>query len=186
MPGLLMGSEKASFKARGLPPCLFYCVYRGYWLWYYFKAMKQVSLPKTVQAIAWNTADRVKRLTSLWWGGIGCRIAFIMSLAVVLVSALIGMFLLGEGTRSQEAEIRGRAYFIGNYVSSLAVDDITLENRPELYRKLMPSYLSPGYISRGLLYLRVHNRTGNLLDDSRPHGDRGGQFRARRISMPRA
>jgi signal transduction histidine kinase len=140
--------------------------------------MMQVSLPKTVQAIAWHTADRASKLTSLWRGGIGCRIAFIMSLAIVLASAFIGMFLLWEGTRSQEAEIRGRAYFIGSYFSSIAIDDIKLENRPELYRKLMHAYLSPGYISRDLLYLRVYNRTGTLLVDSKPHGDRGEQFRA--------
>lgn len=140
--------------------------------------MMQAFLPKTVRTIARNTADRVKKLTSLWWGGIGCRIAFIMSIAIFLVSSLIGMFLLWEGTRSREAEIRGRAAFIGSYFSSLAIDDIRSENRPELYRKLMPAFLSPGYISRDLLYLRVYGRTGELLIGSKPHGDRAEQFSA--------
>jgi len=127
--------------------------------------MMQVSLLKTVQAIAWNTADRVKKLTSLWWGGIGCRIAFIMSRTIFLVSAFIGMFLFWEGTRSPEAEIRSRVYFIGSYFPFLSIDDIKLEDRPELYRNLMPAYLSPGDISRDLLYIRVYNRTGMLLVD---------------------
>lgn len=138
--------------------------------------MKQVFPPKIVRAIAWNTADRVKKLMSLWWGGIGCRIAFIMSLAIFLVSSFIGVFLLWEGIHSREAEIRGRASFIGSYFSSLAIEDIRSENRPELYRKLMPAFLSPGYISRDLLYLRVYDRTGRLLIGSKPRGDKDEQF----------
>lgn len=115
-----------------------------------------------------NMVYRVRSLSSYWWGGIGCRVAFIMSLAILIVSAFISAFLLWEGTRSREAEIRGRALFIGGYYSALAAEDIIAGNRRELYRKLKPAFLSQGYVSRDLLYLHVYDRTGRFLTGNMP------------------
>jgi signal transduction histidine kinase len=118
---------------------------------------------KAIKNSAKNMTFRARSVSSLQWGGIGCRVAFIMSLALLLVSVLLGVFLLWEGHRSREAEIRGRALFIGNYFSSLAIDDIVTGNRSELYRKLAPAFLSPGHVSRDLLYLRIYDRAGQFL-----------------------
>ncbi len=103
-----------------------------------------------------------------WWGGIGCRVAFLMSLVIVLVASLIGLFLLREARRSQEAELRGRALYVANYFAALAADDIRREDRAEVYRKLMPAFLAPGEASRDILFLMAYGRSGNLLIGNSP------------------
>ena len=118
--------------------------------------------------IAKKVAFRARSLSSLWWGGIGCRVAFIMSLAILLVSAFISAFLLWEGARSRESEIRGRALFIGGYVAALAAEDIMTGDRQELLLKLTPAFLPQGSVSRDLLYLRVYDRMGQFLTGSMP------------------
>ena len=120
-----------------------------------------------------NMAHRVRPISSLWWGGIGCRVSFIMSQAILIVTAYISAFLLWEGTRSRESEIRGRALFIGGYFPALAAEDIITGNRRELYRKPAPTFFSQGYVSRDLLYLHVYDRTGQLLTGTMPGGHNG-------------
>ncbi len=134
--------------------------------------MTHDSQPKAVQTVARNVADRLKKVTLLWWGGIGCRVAFLMSLAIVLVSIVVGFFLLSEGKRAEERELRSRAYYIGSYFSALAIDDIITENRYELYRKLTPAFLAQEHSphDRDLLYLIVYDRTGNVLTGKTPNG----------------
>jgi signal transduction histidine kinase len=118
-----------------------------------------------IQNIAKNIASRARSFSSPWWSGIGCRVAFIMSIAIILVSMLVGFFLLSEGKRAEERELRSRAYYIGSYFSSLAIDDIITENRYELYRKLTPAFLAQEHSprDRDLLYLIVYDRAGNIL-----------------------
>ena len=117
-------------------------------------------------------ADKVRKTASQWWRGIGCRVAFIMSLAIVLVSMLVGFFLLSEGKRAEELELRGRAYYIGSYFSALAIDDIITENRNELYRKLTTAFLAQEHSprNRDLLYLIVYDRTGNFITGKTTNG----------------
>ena len=117
-------------------------------------------------------ADKVRQTASQWWWGIGCRVAFAMSLAIVLVAMLVGFFLLSEGKRAEELELRSRAYYIGSYFSALAIDDIITENRYELYRKLTPAFLAQEHSPRGrdLLYLIVYDRAGNILTGKTPDG----------------
>jgi len=117
-------------------------------------------------------ADKVRQTASQWWCGIGGRVAFIMSLAIVLVSMLVGLFLLSEGKRAEELELRSRAYSIGSYFSALAIDDIITENRYELYRKLTPAFLAQEHSprDRDLLYLIVYDRAGNILTGKTPDG----------------
>jgi signal transduction histidine kinase len=123
-----------------------------------------------IQNTAKNIASWVRSFSSRWWDGIGCRVAFIMSLAILLVSVFISAFLLWEGTRYRESEIRARALFIGGYYSSLAAEDIITGDRQELYRKLTPAFLSQGDVSRDLLYLRVYDSLGHFLTGSIPRG----------------
>ncbi len=80
-----------------------------------------------------------------------------------MVVALLGAFLLWEGRRNQQAELRNRVTFIGSYFSSLAVNDIVTEDRGQLYRKLSPAFLSRGSVSTDLAYLMVYDRAGRLL-----------------------
>ena len=123
-----------------------------------------------IQNTAKKIASSVRSFSSLWWGGIGCRVAIIMSLAILFVSVFISAFLLWEGSRFRESEIRGRSLFIGGYFSALAAEDIITGNRRELYRKLTPAFLSQGDVSRDLLYLRVYDRLGRFLTGSMLRG----------------
>ena len=93
-----------------------------------------------------------------------------MSLAIVLVVVLIGVFILWEGRRAQDAEMRSKAFMIATYFSTLAVDDIITENQYELYRKTLPAFVA-GIGSdheQDLMYLAVYTRNGQLLFGKTP------------------
>ncbi|MEK6745163.1 MAG: ATP-binding protein [Nitrospirota bacterium] len=138
-------------------------------------------------------ADKVRQTASQWWGGIGCRVAFFMSLAIFLVVALIGVFMLWEGRRAQDAEMRSKAFTIANYLSRLAAADIIAENQFELYRKTIPAFVTGDGSDKeqDLVYLVVYNRNGQLLFGKTPEGiitatdpeERPGQDRA--AAVPR-
>jgi signal transduction histidine kinase len=113
--------------------------------------------------IAARVISRLRQLRTPWWGGIGCRISFLISLAICLVVTLLGTYLFWEGKRNQQTDLRSRVYFIGSYFSSLALDDILSEDRQALYRKLIPAFQSRGSMSNDLVYLVVYDRTGRLL-----------------------
>jgi signal transduction histidine kinase/HAMP domain-containing protein len=106
-----------------------------------------------------------------------------MSLAICLVVALLGTFLLWEGKRNQHMEIRNRVFFIGSYFSSLAIDDIVTEDRQELYRKLSPAFLSRGNVSNDLVYLIVYNRAGHLLIANAPRDIIGSRIEGSSSSL---
>jgi len=132
-------------------------------------------------------ADKIRQTATQWWGGIGCRVAFLMSLAIFLVVVLIGALFLWEGRRASDAEIRGKAFTIASYISSLAVDDIITENQYGLYRKIIPAF-GTGEGSdkeQDLAYLAVYGRHGQFLIGKTPDGiitakdpaERSGQAR---------
>jgi len=114
----------------------------------------------------------VRKIASLSWGGIGCRVAFIMSLAIVLVSVLVGFFLLSEGKQAQQRALRSRAYDLGSFFSSFAIDDIVSANTSELTRKLLPLFPAEERFpdERDLIYLIVYDRTGEVLVATSPAG----------------
>ena len=117
-------------------------------------------------------ADKVRLIASRWWGGIGCRVAFLMTLAIFLAVAMISGFILWEGRRAQDAEIRGKAFTIASFVSRLAVDDIITENQDELYRKIIPAFVTGDGADKeqDLLYLIVYKQNGQLLFGKTPEG----------------
>ncbi len=51
-------------------------------------------------------AAYARQVTSGWWGGIGCRVSFVMTMALVLVAALAGAFFFWEGELNLDIEIR--------------------------------------------------------------------------------
>ncbi len=133
-------------------------------------------------------ADKVRQTASQWWGGVGCRVSFLMSLALLLVAVLIGTFLLWEGRRAHDAEIRSKAFSIASYFSRLAVDDIITENQYELYRKTLPAFATgegPDKV-QDLLYLAVYNRYGQLLFGKTPDGIIAANDPAKRAGQDRA
>jgi signal transduction histidine kinase len=103
-----------------------------------------------------------------WWGSIGCRISFMMSLAILLIVVTLGTFLVREGRREQQAEVRSRLLFIGSYLSSLTVDDIRDDDRNALHRKLSLPFLAEPNALSGLAYLVVYNKEGKLLATNAP------------------
>ena len=133
-------------------------------------------------------ADKVRQTALQWWWGIGCRVAFFMSLAIFLVVALIGVFILWEGRRAQDAEMRGKAFTIAGYFSRLAADDIITENQHELYRKIIPAFATGDGPDKeqDLIYLVVYNRNGQLLFGKTPDGIITAKDPAKRPGQDRA
>lgn len=118
---------------------------------------------KALTHTAVAAAGAVTSMASRWWGGIGCRVAFIMFLAILLVSSFVGAFLLREARISQEADMRGRALYIGSYFAAQAFDDLLREDRRELQRKIAPAFQAQGDTSRDLVSLAVFDRSGRML-----------------------
>ncbi len=108
---------------------------------------------------------KMRLAATQWWGGIGCRISFFFSLALFLVAALIGMFFLHEGRAAIDAEVRGRALYVGRYFSALMSDDIIEGNALEIHKKLLPAFLAHDRqpTSSDLVYVIVYNRSGNVI-----------------------
>ena len=100
-----------------------------------------------------------------WWGGIGCRVAFFMSLALLLVAVLVGIFFFWEGKRAVDAEIRSRQLYVARHMAALIADDVITENRYEIYRKLASAFLPQGdrQHDEDLIYLMAYNRRGELI-----------------------
>lgn len=100
-----------------------------------------------------------------WWGGIGCRVSFFMSTALVLVAFLVGSFFFWQGKRALEEEIRGRALYVAKNLSALTADDIEAENKQAIYRKITPTFPANENTSSGsdLLYIIVYKHTCEML-----------------------
>jgi signal transduction histidine kinase len=95
-----------------------------------------------------------------------------MSLAIFLVSALIGVFFLWEGRKARDAEVRSRALYAGRFFSSLVSDDIAAENRNEIKRKITTAFLAQEDLFRenGLVYLITYGKNGQLILGKTPAG----------------
>ncbi len=100
-----------------------------------------------------------------WWGGLGSRVAFFMSLALFLVAAVVGAFFYGEGKTALDAEIKSRALYTARHLATLTVEDIITQNTYEIYKKILPAFIAyDGVISdQDLLYVLVYNRAGELM-----------------------
>lgn len=106
------------------------------------------------------------QVTSGWRGGIGCRVSFVMTMALVFVAALAGAFFFWEGEQNLDIEIRGRAMIhVARELAALTADDIITGIRFELYKKLTPPFTAcKEILSRGtLLYLMIYNHNCDLL-----------------------
>jgi hypothetical protein len=52
------------------------------------------------KSITSTFAAYARQVTSGWWGGIGCRVSFVMTMALVLVTAIAGAFFFWEGEKT--------------------------------------------------------------------------------------
>lgn len=110
-------------------------------------------------------ADPMRQTIGRWWGGIGCRLSFLMSAALILVALLAGAFFFWQGKNALTAEIRSKALYVAKVLSALTVDDITTGNRNEIRKKIEPAFTSNDDAQSGsdLLYLMIYDRTCDLL-----------------------
>jgi signal transduction histidine kinase len=111
------------------------------------------------------TAEPVRQTIARWWGGIACRISFLMSSALILVAVLVGAFFFWQGKNALDAEIRNRAFYVARGLSALTVGDIIAGNRDEIHKKIEPAFTSSDEAQFGsdLLYLVIYNRACDLL-----------------------
>lgn len=109
--------------------------------------------------------ERIHRAVERWWGGVGCRVSFFMSAALILVAALGAAFFFWQGKKVLDEEIRGRALYVAKDVSALTVDDIITGNRLEIYNKITPPFIAnedtPSVSD--LLYIMVYKHSCELL-----------------------
>jgi signal transduction histidine kinase/HAMP domain-containing protein len=100
-----------------------------------------------------------------WWGSVGSRVAFFMSVALFLVAVFVGAFFFREGKIALDAEIKNRALYTARHLATLTVDDIITQNTYEIYKKILPAFIAyDGVISdQDLLYVLVYNRDGGLM-----------------------
>jgi signal transduction histidine kinase len=110
-------------------------------------------------------AEPVRQTIARWWGGIGCRISFLMSSALILVAVLVGAFFFWQGKNALDAEIRNRALYVARGLSALTAGDIITGNRDEIHKKIETAFTSSDEAQSGsdLLYLVIYNRACDLL-----------------------
>jgi len=118
-----------------------------------------------VKSIISSIIVQLRQGTFWWWGGIGCRVSFFMTVALILVAGLVGAFFYWEGKKTLDDEIKARALYVARELSVLAADDIVTGNRYEIYKKLSaPFTANEDSLSRSsLLYLMVYNHNCDLL-----------------------
>ncbi|HAK59268.1 MAG TPA: hypothetical protein DCO77_02645 [Nitrospiraceae bacterium] len=105
------------------------------------------------------------RQTVRWWGGIGCRVSFFVTIALVLAASLVGVFFMGEGKRVLDEEIRGRAIYVARYLAALTLPDMQARNARAIDDKIIPALIccSEEPSERDLLYVLVYDHSGNLI-----------------------
>jgi signal transduction histidine kinase len=110
-------------------------------------------------------AGPMRQTFGRWWGGIGCRISFLMSASLILVAVLVGTFFFWQGKNALDAEIRSRALYVAKVLSTLTVDDIIKGNRQEIHKKIEPAFTSNDEAESGidLLYLMIYDHKCDLL-----------------------
>jgi signal transduction histidine kinase/HAMP domain-containing protein len=118
-----------------------------------------------IEDIATDLSDRSHRVLDRWLGGIGCRVAFFMSAALVLVAVLLGAFYFWSGRKAMDQEIRTKALYLAKHLAALTIDDIITGNRYEIYKKIAPAFIANQDASSGsdLLYMMVYKHTCELL-----------------------
>ena len=102
---------------------------------------------------------------SNWWGGVGCRVSFFMTVTLLVIATLAGAFFFWEGKKTIDAEVRGRVRSLARELAALTSDDIVSENRAELNKKVSPFFdASEDSLSgKALLYAMIYDRHCNLL-----------------------
>lgn len=119
----------------------------------------------SMDKIAAGILQKIKDALSPWWGGIGCRVSFFMSAAVVLVAVMVGAFFFQQGKKALDEEIRGRALYIAKELAVLSTDDIITGNQFELYKKITSPFVANEDTPSGseLLYLMLYRHNCELL-----------------------
>lgn len=113
---------------------------------------------------------RLRQAAIWWWGGIGRRVTFFMTVALMLVVALIGTFFFREGENALDSEIRRRALYVAKELAALTAVDIVTGNKSELAKKVSPSFTANDDTLSGstLLYLLIYNHQCEILIGSTP------------------
>lgn len=109
--------------------------------------------------------ERIHNAAARWWGGVGCRVSFFMSTALILVSVLVGAFFFLQGRKALDGEIRGRALYVAKDLSASILDDVLTGNKLDIYKKLAPPFVANEGTPSGsdLLYIMVYAHDGEFL-----------------------
>ncbi|HEY6010289.1 MAG TPA: ATP-binding protein, partial [Nitrospirota bacterium] len=146
-----------------------YCVYTKRLLCYYVQDLKSRPMADGNGITSW-LKFRPGRGDFWRWGGIGVRVSLLMTVALVLVAALVGAFFYWEGKQRLDDEIRGRALYVARELGALAADDIITGNRSALYQKMSPPFTATEdpLTRSSLLYIMVYNHRCELILGNTP------------------
>jgi signal transduction histidine kinase len=109
----------------------------------------------------------IHRATARWWGSVGCRVSFFMSAALLLGAMLVGAFFFWQEKTALDAEIQEKALHEAKDFSALTVDDIVIDSKIELTKKLKSHFVaSKDPYDGDLLYIMVYNHNGEFLAGS--------------------
>jgi signal transduction histidine kinase/HAMP domain-containing protein len=104
---------------------------------------------------------QTRQVVSRWWSsrGIELRVSFFMTAALILVSALVGVFFLWEGTKALNLEMRGRALFLSTELAAYTEADIRTKNTAVIRKKILQYFTAhkETLSSNSLLYLIAYD-----------------------------
>lgn len=108
---------------------------------------------------------RLRLGLSRWWGGVGCRVSFFITVALLVVAMLAGAFFSREGEKTIDAEVRGQVRSLAQELAALTADDIVTGNRIELNKKVSPFFSAneDSLSGKALLYVIIYNHDCKLL-----------------------
>ena len=110
---------------------------------------------------------RVRQAASRWWGrgSIGFRVSFLMTAALIMVAALVGLFFLWEGRKTLGAETRNKALYMAQELTTDTADDIGKQDRLAIYKtfKLHITADKDTSAGRAVLYIIAYDQNCNLI-----------------------
>lgn len=107
------------------------------------------------------------QVVSRYWSGCGIelRVSFFMTAALVLVSALVGLFFLWEGNKALNLEMRGRALFLSSELAAFTTDDLRAKNSAAIQKKIHRYFTAypETRANSSLLYLIAYDANCGVL-----------------------
>jgi signal transduction histidine kinase len=117
-----------------------------------------------------------RRVLSRWWGGVGCRVFFVMFLTLLLVTAIVVGFFYHDRRAALDDDTRARLLSIGEHFAAFAAEDVVRGSRDAVQQKLDAVFASHEGLPGGsdLEFLAVFDEGGRRLGLCTRNGGEAG------------